>query len=58
MSDADKTSYLDYYKLTIPLMRKNGVALFDNIIWFGKVWDVQVYYNGSNSFLLLVRTLC
>jgi len=35
--DADKTAYLDYYKLVFPKVRKNGFILADNALWDGKV---------------------
>jgi len=35
--DADKSSYLDYYKMIKPSVRKGGLILADNILWSGKV---------------------
>lgn len=35
--DADKASYLDYYKMVKPRLRKGGLILADNILWSGKV---------------------
>lgn len=40
--DALKTEYDDYYELTLPLLRKNGVIAFDNMLWSGKVADPKV----------------
>jgi caffeoyl-CoA O-methyltransferase len=35
--DADKPGYDHYYELLLPLMRKNGVFLFDNMLYHGRV---------------------
>ncbi len=35
--DADKENYPHYYEMTLPLMRKGGVILIDNVLWSGKV---------------------
>tara|TARA_B100001250_G_C19789942_1_gene785988 strand:- start:798 stop:1439 length:642 start_codon:yes stop_codon:yes gene_type:complete len=35
--DADKKNYLNYLKLIIPLLRKKGVLISDNVLWSGKV---------------------
>lgn len=35
--DADKPGYGDYYELVLPRMRKNGVILFDNMLWGGRL---------------------
>ncbi|CAG9312181.1 unnamed protein product [Blepharisma stoltei] len=37
--DADKENYLKYYENIIPLMRKGGVVLIDNIIFHNRVVD-------------------
>ncbi|MCB0515928.1 MAG: O-methyltransferase [Chitinophagales bacterium] len=40
--DADKQAYLDYYRLILPKIRKNGIILADNVLWKGKVADNSV----------------
>ena len=35
--DADKSEYLDYYKLIVPLLKKGGIIIADNVLWSGKV---------------------
>lgn len=35
--DAAKTEYEEYYELILPRMRKNGLILFDNMLWGGRV---------------------
>jgi len=37
--DADKTSYRAYYEELLPRLRPNGVILFDNVLWGGRVID-------------------
>lgn len=37
--DADKTNYLNYYKATLPLLKKGGVILVDNVLWNGAVLE-------------------
>jgi caffeoyl-CoA O-methyltransferase len=35
--DADKTEYDLYYELILPRIRPNGLILFDNMLWGGRV---------------------
>ena len=35
--DADKRNYLNYLNFIIPLLRKKGVLISDNVLWSGKV---------------------
>lgn len=35
--DADKPGYGDYYELVLPRMRTNGLILFDNMLWGGRL---------------------
>lgn len=37
--DADKPGYIDYFKLTLPAIRKGGFILADNIFFHGKVFE-------------------
>lgn len=36
--DADKPGYIDYFKLVLPAVRKNGFILADNIFFHGQVF--------------------
>jgi caffeoyl-CoA O-methyltransferase len=35
--DAHKPEYDDYYELVLPRMKKNGIILFDNMLWGGRL---------------------
>lgn len=35
--DADKTEYDAYYEMIMPRMRPNGLILFDNMLWGGRL---------------------
>ncbi len=35
--DADKTSYIEYYELTLPQLKKNGFIIADNVLFHGQV---------------------
>jgi predicted O-methyltransferase YrrM len=37
--DADKEQYLDYYKLILPKVRKDGYIVADNVFWDGRVME-------------------
>jgi caffeoyl-CoA O-methyltransferase len=45
--DADKTGYLDYYKLILPHVRTGGVILADNVFFHGEVLEEPV--KGKNA---------
>jgi len=40
--DADKTEYDTYYELLLPRVRPNGLILFDNMLWGGRLGDGRV----------------
>lgn len=37
--DADKTGYLTYYELLVPMLSERGVIMVDNVLWDGQVTD-------------------
>ncbi len=39
--DADKPNYLNYYERCLRLVRKGGLILIDNVLWDGKVADID-----------------
>jgi predicted O-methyltransferase YrrM len=40
--DADKTGYIDYYKLVMPRLRRGGLILADNVLFHGQVLQPEV----------------
>ncbi|MEP7278655.1 MAG: O-methyltransferase [Bacteroidota bacterium] len=45
--DADKTGYIEYYRLVLPRLRKGGVILADNVLFHGEV--LQEPLKGKNA---------
>ena len=39
--DADKPSYLSYFEALLPRMRGGGLILVDNVLWGGRVCDLE-----------------
>ena len=37
--DADKVSYLEYYKRSATLIKSKGIIVLDNMLWSGEVLD-------------------
>ena len=35
--DADKNNYPNYYELSLPFLRPNGIVIIDNMLWHGDV---------------------
>lgn len=44
--DADKTAYIEYYEMLIPLLNNNGILIADNVLFHGLVLD-EVIKNKS-----------
>jgi predicted O-methyltransferase YrrM len=45
--DADKTSYIDYYELTLPQVRPGGFIIADNVLFHGEVLEENL--KGKNA---------
>jgi predicted O-methyltransferase YrrM len=45
--DADKVNYIAYYELTLPLLKKGGWILSDNVLFHGQVLENPV--KGKNA---------
>lgn len=37
--DADKENYVSYFNMIVPMMKKGGIILSDNVLWSGKVLE-------------------
>jgi len=40
--DADKTSYIEYYNLVLPLLNEKGIMIVDNVLFHGDVLEDAV----------------
>jgi predicted O-methyltransferase YrrM len=40
--DADKTGYIDYYNLALPLLNQNGIIIADNVLFHGEVLESSI----------------
>ena len=45
--DADKISYIEYFDLVLPAVRKNGFILADNVFFHGEVFEEPL--KGKNA---------
>src|SRR5262245_7962063 len=55
--DADKTEYDTYYELLLPRVRRNGLILFDNMVWGGKLGRGSVSEESGRAIDNLNRKL-
>jgi predicted O-methyltransferase YrrM len=47
--DGDKSNYHNYYEKSLPLLRKGGLIVIDNVLWHGKVADNNVNDNRTQK---------
>jgi caffeoyl-CoA O-methyltransferase len=45
--DADKVNYINYYELTLPLLKKGGFILADNVLYHGEILEEKI--KGKNA---------
>ena len=55
--DADKTEYDGYFELLLPHIRPNGVILFDNMLWGGRLGDGPLENENGKALDALNRKL-
>lgn len=55
--DADKTEYDRYYELILPRIRQNGLILFDNMLWGGKLGAGPITEDTGRAIDALNRKL-
>ena len=57
--DADKTSYIEYYNLVLPLLNEKGIMIVDNVLFHGDVLEDAVKGKSAkaiqafNEYILL-----
>ena len=40
--DADKTSYIEYYNMVLPLLNEKGIIIVDNVLFHGEVLEDSI----------------
>ncbi len=55
--DADKEEYDAYYEEILPRTRKNGLILFDNMLWHGRIIGREARRADSRAITALNRKL-
>lgn len=55
--DADKTEYDAYYELILPRLRRNGLIVFDNMLWGGRLGRGRVKEPSGRAIDKLNRKL-
>ena len=48
--DADKVGYIDYYELTLPMIRPGGFIIADNVLFHGEVLENEL--KGKNAIAI------
>jgi caffeoyl-CoA O-methyltransferase len=48
--DADKVSYIEYYELTLPFLKRGGFIIADNVLFHGQVLAEDV--KGKNAIAI------
>lgn len=51
--DADKVSYRDYYEALLPRLRRNGLIVFDNVLWMGEVINTDNHSKETEALRAL-----
>lgn len=47
--DADKVNYIKYYEMVLPLVRKGGYILADNVLFHGEVLENPIKGKNANA---------
>ena len=48
--DADKVNYINYYELTLPRIKKDGLIIADNVLFHGEVLEEEI--KGKNAIAI------
>ena len=49
--DADKKNYKEYYEKSLILIKKNGLIIIDNVLWYGQIVDE----NSDDKITLTIK---
>lgn len=55
--DADKINYLNYYEKSLQLLRTGGLMVIDNVLWSGRVADLNVTDQSTQALREFNQTL-
>ena len=47
--DADKSNYIYYFDFAIKLVKRNGIIIFDNVLWHGDVAKKEIVDNQTEE---------
>ena len=47
--DADKTAYIDYYEMLIPLLNTNGLIIADNVLFHGLIFEDEIKNKSAKA---------
>ncbi len=47
--DADKTGYIDYYEMVLPLLNDNGLIIADNVLFHGQVLETPLKNKSAKA---------
>ncbi len=47
--DADKSNYINYFDFAIKLVKRNGIIIFDNVLWRGDVAKKEIIDNQTQD---------
>ena len=48
--DADKTGYIEYYEMVVPLLATGGIIIADNVLFHGEVLEENI--SGKNAMAI------
>lgn len=48
--DADKTNYINYYELVLPMLQEDGIIIADNVLFHGQVLEKEI--KGKNAIAI------
>ena len=49
--DADKENYIDYFEKSLKMLKKSGIIMTDNVLWYGDVVDL----NKNDKLTIKIR---